>query len=295
MSDTPKILLNAGPSDFGWSPYSAFLHCPSLYAFKYMRRGSHQQDSRVPGGGSEAQARGRAVHLVLAHHYRQLQARQMGEDPNQWFDPYEAAEEGVKAGEYGADQVALATKTMDYYRAWWGDEPHSVVAVEEVWRAELGDIDAPGHPLHGTPIVYSPRVDLVTRDAAGKVWFWDHKTTGIMRGDSVAGYSLHGQFIGMKHLGRAFFGEAFGGVILNFIQTTPPPKFARPSLEAAPHADNSFPRTLVRARNEMCRLEVETMAGNLKPTDWPKSLTETSCVGRYGKCNAYDWCSWGNG
>jgi len=290
---TTPILLNAGPSDFGWSPHGAFLHCPSLYAYKYMRSGSHQQDSRVVGGGSEAQARGRAIHLVLAHHYRQLQAVQMGDDPNKWYDPYAAAEKGAEAGEYGPEHIQMACKMLDYYRAWWGEERHTVIAVEEVWKAELGTLDVLGHPKHGDPIYYAPRVDLVTRDAAGGVWFWDHKTTSVMKGDSVSGYSLHGQFIGMKHLGRAFFGDQFKGVILNFIQTTPPPKFARPSLEAAPHADNCFPATLIHARHEMARLELETQRGNLKPKDWPKSLNETSCVGRYGKCSAFDWCSWG--
>lgn len=288
------ILLNAGPSGFGWSPHGAFLHCPSEYAYKYVRKGAPSaSEARVVGGGSEAQARGRAVHLVLAHHYRRLQAEQMGDDPNKWLDPYAAADAGARAGEYGMDHVPMACKMLDYYRAWWGEEKHTVIAVEEVWKAELGLLDVPGHPKHGEPIFYAPRVDLVTRDASGGVWFWDHKTTSVMKGDSVSGYSVHGQFIGMKHLGRAFFGADFKGVILNFIQTTPPPKFARPPLEAAPHADAQWPRNILRVRHEMAKLEAETWAGRLRADEWPKSLTETSCVGRYGKCSAFDWCSWG--
>lgn len=287
-----KILLNAGPSEFGWSPYAAFLHCPQLYAYKYMRKQPEVSGKR-DGGGSEAQARGRAVHLVLAHYYRQLQAQQMGEDPDQWYSPEEAAHMGRDVGEYSFNHVDNAIHTYNHYKAWWGNEGHTVIAVEEVWKAELGTLDAPGHPKHGTPIYYAPRVDLVTRDMAGKVWFWDHKTTSVMKGESVAGYSLHGQFIGMRHLGRAFFGEDFGGVILNFIQTTPPPKFSRPSLDAAPFADSQFPQTLLDARNRMARLEVETLRGERDPACWPKSLNETSCVGRYGRCAAFDFCSWG--
>jgi hypothetical protein len=184
-------------------------------------------------------------------------------------------------------------RMLDAYRAWWGNERHTIVGVEEVWSADVGDLDCPGHPEHGQPIRFAPRVDLVTRDPAGRVWFWDHKTTSALRGDTVSGYSLHGQFLGMRHLGRAYFGEDFGGVVLNMLQTTPPPKFSRPPLEAAPFADSQFPTTIVDARHRMAKLEVETRSGVRQACEWPKSLTENSCVGRYGKCAAFDFCSWG--
>ena len=74
-----QILLDTGPSPFGWHRYETFLRCPQLYAWTY--------HAKEPGEDGRALAMGSLVHVGLAHHYARMRETQQGRDATAYYDP----------------------------------------------------------------------------------------------------------------------------------------------------------------------------------------------------------------
>lgn len=146
-----------------------------------------------------------------------------------------------------------------------------------------------GHPEAGKAIVLTRRLDMVSQDRAGRIHIWDHKHQArVETSRSLDAYAIDGGFAAFRIMGRQLYGNAFGGVALNLIQTQDPWRVARPAVPATPHRDAHFAQMLWRAEHSLARLDLDEDLWN-----WPKAQSETVCVGRYGACAAIKLCFYG--
>jgi hypothetical protein len=151
--------------------------------------------------------------------------------------------------------------------------------VEEIARTKIEQYD------------FTQRFDLVVREPDGKIYIYDHKTTGRLSKSIGERYTLSGQFIGMAMFGAGLFGEEFGGVKINFIELPDDGnfKFSRGLVDPAPNALKNFPLTVLEARVRIASLD----EGNIPPERWPQTLSEQTCVTAYGRCEFFERCRWG--
>jgi hypothetical protein len=276
MTADPKFIDAGSSGEWGWHATELAMRCPRLFAYHH----------RIPGalaseGDRAPLLKGSLVHQGLAHHYRRKQCEQEGDSPTAWATPDVAIEHCAHQLGPAADQyVALAQKVVREYQLHWLHENVEVLHVEDVFTAQVGGFK------------FTQRLDLVVRDADGKVYIWDHKTTGRLSGASDR-YTLSGQFLGMATFGRDIWGDEFGGVKINFIEVpsmlAAPCKFERVDPDPAPSALKSFPLTVLTARQRIADLD----ASGLAPTEWPMALSEQTCMTAYGRCAGYHVCRWG--
>jgi len=268
--------IDAGSSgEWGWHATEVALRCPRMFAYTY----------RVPKPeGDEADRpallKGSLVHQGLAHHYARLASAQGGQDPEEWARPDVAIEAcAEKLGKHALKYVDLAKRVVSRYAAHWSQERLEVLHVEDVFRSQIGDY------------VFTQRFDLVVREPDGKVWIYDHKTTGRLTSAVAERYTLSGQFIGMANFGSRIWGDEFGGVKLNMIEVGDRDMFSfkRQTPDPAPAAIQSFPLTVLHARERIERLDKSGLA----PTEWPQVLSEQVCLTAYGHCEYFDRCRFG--
>jgi hypothetical protein len=282
---TPKH-VNAGSSgEWGWHATELALRCPQLFAY-------HHRINHSPIKKDKAiLLRGSLVHQGLAHHYARIQTAQAGGDPNEWATPEEGIIECAAklAKEAGSREpflhVESAIDILDAYCAHWAQDRLTVEHVEEVFTANIGGYK------------YTQRLDLVARKSDGKVYIYDHKTTGRIDPKVPERYTLSGQFLGMAMFGRQVYGDDFGGVVLNLIGCGAPGAkvetdklgFLRQDLSPAPNAQRLFPLSVRHARARIEELDAE----GIDPWEWPKTFSEQTCITAYGKCDGYELCRWG--
>lgn len=265
-------LIDAGSSgEWGWHATELALRCPQLFAYTYRLKVLGKTNS-------EPLLRGSLVHAGLAQHYRRMQESQAGGNADEWATP----DEGIDAcaGELGpaaAEYVAMSKHIVRSYIARYTTESVFPVAVEEVFSATIDGWK------------YTQRLDLVAREADGKVYIWDHKCVGRIDQKTVTRYTLSGQFLGMATFGRATYGDEFGGVKLNLILADGA-IFRRELVDPAPNALRTFPISVAHAR----RLVDDFDSAGTPFNEWPKALSEQTCVSTYGLCPAFELCRWGN-
>lgn len=267
-----QILLDTGPSPFGWHRYETFLRCPQLYAWTY-----HAKES---GEDGRALAMGSLVHVGLAHHYARMRESQQGRDPAAYYDPLEAVR-ALTAKNSGSpvyrECAPIAQDVVASYVARYGNERVKVMHVEEVFTLNFG-----GAAL-------TMRVDLVWEGSDGKVYFVDHKTSGRVTTSHPRWYAMSGQFLAYRWAGRLAFGERFGGAICNLIQVDPKDiSFSRPQLAPVPGQLRKFPAAVAELWDRLQRVEAQ----GLPPSEWPAHPSEHTCWTRYGACPAYSRCEW---
>lgn len=281
----PKY-LNAGSSgEWGWHATEVALRCPQLYAYHYRCEGADLDGDRG------ALIRGSLVHQGLAHHYARLQSAQLFQDPEEWLNPVSAIQrcaeeleangEKSKAGHYVESATNIVLDYLEQYR----EESLEVVAVEEVFTAEIAGRK------------FTQRLDLVGRRSDGKIYVFDHKTTGFYSAKIPERYTLSGQFLGMHNFGQQVYGKEFGGVIINVLACGAANKptargettFTRVPPNPAPNAQRLFTISVQHARERIEELD----RSGLNPWRWPKVLSEQVCVTAYGKCEGFDLCRWG--
>ena len=91
----------------------------------------------------------------------------------------------------------------------------------------------------------------------------------------------------MQVIGKAQWGGAFGGVLLNFIGTAPPFNFVRRLPQPAPDLVNHVVDSLCYAEESIAKLM------DRDPMHWPRAVNEHDCYTRYGPCNFRELCMWG--
>ena len=274
----PRTLLNTGPSPRGWHRLELALRCPRLYAYVYILK------IKLPP--ALPLIRGTLRHVGLAHYYARLRAMQRGEDPEVFYAPREAIQRAAVAidAEFHGDvasKLALTHADMpgEYATVHAPEEDGlEILEVEHVHEANVG-----GHR-------YTARFDLVLKDRNGRIWIYDHK--GAARPDkrTVTSYSLSGQILGLQRFGAALYGNAFGGVRLNFISGDALPfKYLRETPAPAPAALAQFPATVRYAEARIAQIEACP-----NPWDVEAVFSDVVCVHRYGRCPGYDLCAWGD-
>ena len=284
-----RCLLDAGPSERGWHRVETFLRCPQLYAYKYLL-GS--LDAPVEGleDSADPLERGAMGHIGMAHHYARLHASQRGEDPDAFHTPESAV---ALLGERKGWQrwIPLASAAVAAYAARYAMDRLEILDVEEVYSAWVGA--GPGSPRY----LYTQRADLAARFPDGKIRILDHKFLSRVDSASLKAYSVSGQFLGLAHFGRARWGDAFGGVLVNAIvvggldpttgagTTT----FRRAAPPPAPWAAYCHPLAVKDAEEEIAKLA----ASGRSPWEYPKRLNEAICRGRYGFCGGHALCALG--
>jgi len=116
-----------------------------------------------------------------------------------------------------------------------------------------------------------------------------HNTTGRITTSHPRWYAMSGQFLAYRWAGRLAFGEQFGGVICNLLQTDAKDiTFARPTLAPVPGQLRKFPAAVREAWRRLQEIEAQ----NLPVTEWPAHPSEHTCWTRYGPCPAYAQCEW---
>ena len=302
-------LIDAGRSRRGWSRIGNFFKCPQLFAYT-----SRLDIQLIP---ADALTRGSMGHVMQAHMHAQWGAAQGGvwvdetyhTDPNDFLSPEDAVV--AYCDQYGGfDHLDRMMDTFRNYCRQYPEPPGRVIAVEYPMTATLGYVDGhwglhveregvtieptplemPGHPEHGKPIQMTRRIDMTVRDRFGRIFIWDHKNQAyVSPKKSVDAYAIDGGFAAFRIMGAQLYGESFGGLMLNLIQTTSPWRVARPTVPPTPHRDRHFAKMLWRAEHDIARLDLE------EPNywEWPKAQHETTCFGRYGSCPAARGCFFG--
>lgn len=267
------ILLDTGPSPFGWHRYETFMRCPQLYAWSHEAKAEEGETGR-------ALALGSMIHVGLAHHYARLREEQQGRDPAAYYEPVAAVRALVEKREGDnayREHAGLAADVVRGYLARYGSERPEILHVEEVFT-----LDFDGAPL-------TMRVDLVWRAKDGRVYFVDHKTTGRITTSHPRWYAMSGQFLAYRWAGRLAYGEQFGGAVCNLLQTDAKEiTFARPQLAPVPGQLRKFPEAIREAWRRLQAIK----ARNLPPSEWPAHPSEHTCWTRYGPCPAYSRCEW---
>jgi hypothetical protein len=273
---TEPKLINAGSSgEWGWHATELAMRCPQLFAYHHRIKGAGI------GGDRDPLMKGSLVHQGLAHYYARVKNMNDDLDPELWATPDRAIEAcAEELGTASFKFIDLAKATVKNYASHYATETLAPMHIEEVFSGEVGGFK------------FTQRFDLVARNSAGKVVIVDHKTTGRLSPDSARRYTLSGQFLGMQTFGRAIWGTDFGGVTINLIELPKwggEFKFSRVEADPAPNALRGFPLTVLTARQRIADLD----AAGTNPWNWPKALSEQTCVTPYGFCDGFDLCRWG--
>jgi len=308
-----KILLDAGPSEKGWSTWATANCCLQLYALRHKlgeEGRSYMEDS------GPALVRGAIGHVGIAHHYARLDARRKGEDPEQYYDTESAVR--IAAGSWGTDGnvwIDPILETLDDYFIRYGHEDRNGGQVDDglellgVETQLKGWVTHPGVNALGEPIRYryTQRGDLFVRDnygildpgpggSKGKICYLDHKYIGFLNHDTINRYALDGQFLGYTWFGRRRHGDDFGGAFLNLIEVggrggsrSAKKRFRRVPVPPAPEALSEFPQSIVDAGNRIAQLEAE----GRDPWKWPRRISAGNCWTLWGPCPAHNYCRFG--
>lgn len=258
-------LIFSGESPFGNHRYETFMLCPRKYAHKYIGERGEEKEKVAR---KKATSLGTLVHVGLAHWYK---IRQDPANAQRLYAPTEA----VKAAAHYDGSEALSEQAQAIVAAYtveFAAERVNVLHVEEVFT-----LDFQGAPL-------TARVDLIFETRGDqRVYCVDHKTTGSASNRHAEMYAPTGQFSTLRWIGQELWGDRFGGVILNLIQTDPI-KFLRPTLPAMPAHTRNFPTTIQQTYSRILAL-----AGQ-PPEAYPRHPSEHTCWTRYGRCDHYEKC-----
>lgn len=272
-------LIHTGPSPHSGHKIDKFIKCPQLYSYGELMEPSPLGE-RVE---SPALIKGSLGHQGLAHFYRQKQANQEGDDPEQWWAPLRAIEErAAREGGSWLDFVSIAQTTVEAYMRRMDGQRIVVVGVEENLEATI--------EFKGQTWPLTRSADLIVR-VADSYRIVDHKFVGRLNKRTVSRYGLSGQFLDYARMGHAKWGSQFDGAWINFIEwpNSGDPKIEQMRAPSAPHAVEARGSQLAWAYGARAELERR----GLDPWDYPKRLHEQVCNGPYGMCKAVELCSWG--
>lgn len=230
-------------------------------------------------------------HIGFAHYFARIGQWQRNEDPERYYSPTDAIE--VLAGQnphHWQKHVGLACDIVRAHAAFWPRDAHlfRVIAVERVYRVMVGAGDPRVVEAVGPDgFVYTQRFDLVLADSSNRVYVWDHKGVGHMRGGEDRVFCLSGQFLGYQVLGDLIFGANFAGVRVNiFERKAERPRFRRIAPKVAPFALQCFRENLVTTELDIRARRAEKR----DPWQWRKAYSEQICRGIYGFCEHFERC-----
>ena len=269
---TPK-LLDAGRSERGWHRIQNVIRCPRLFAWKEIKGLNFPISSPLVNGS--------LIHIALAHHYQRIKEKQTGGNPDDWLRPEDAVQAlALKNVEESTLWLAAVPQIVDAYYAYvnnWLGENWKVLEVEHELRAHLGE------EKH----LYTQRADLIVEDNDDRVWIVDHKSAYRLNSKTLRQHILDGQFVGYQLFGKAKYKERFAGVLVNRVKLSTPYDFDRRPLEPAPQALKWFVKVIEEGERRISQWEGKPIE------EWPMALNNQTCFGKYGACDAYDLCRFG--
>lgn len=174
----------------------ALNRCKKMWDYSY-------RQALAPANTPEYLYKGTYAHELIASYLRQ------GTDLDQLSEHIQA--EAIKKGEPTVDEatrVEVLAQVKDFVAA-NPTSPHSIVAVEEEFYADIGLRNREGKPvlLHGV-------VDAVVRDGGNNLWLVEHKTTS--RAWSIQQFQFAVQDILYIIAWKALTGDDIMGTQYNF-------------------------------------------------------------------------------
>jgi len=279
-------IIYTGPSSRGWHRLQLAAECLQRYAWRY-----ESPAKKGKGPPSPALVKGTLIHLALAQRYATMRAEQRaargwmeggrGDDPADWCDSYTAVDlisrlEGTeKYAQVALDAYDAYCQRYDYEQE---KQTMEIIAVEDLVSTRIRG-----------KYLLTGRLDLAYRDMAGRIYVMDHKTTSRLTQRHKIYYGMSGQMHAYLYMAR----EAYPNVVgmkINMIQHTTP-KFERFDLMRSPFLEQKFEQTVVDIEESIERM-LET---DRNYDDWPKAMSELTCIHRYGECDFIDQCRHGAG
>lgn len=285
MEPDGKIIYT-GPSPRGWHRLQQATECMQKYAWKYEAPKPEEGEGSGKKPSSPALAKGSLIHLALAQHYATMRAEQRAargedDDPKNWCDPFTAVDL-ISRLEGNEKHAQVALDAYEAYRHQY-DYQHERDTMEIVAVEDLVSTKIRGKYL------LTGRLDLAYRDLGGRLWVMDHKTTGRLTSNQRTYYSMSGQMHAYLHMARETY-DNVAGLRLNMIQHTDP-KFERFDMLRSPFLESTFEQSIVDIEE---RIEAMKATGR-SFDDWPKAMSELTCIHRYGPCAFMDYCRHGFG
>lgn len=283
-------LLHVGSSsENSGHAIDAFGACPARYAFKY-KLGALEPDPNQPirrTSSLVARVRGSLAHQGQALHYRRMQARQQGDDPDQFAPPFDGVVRMARElGGLYLEEVEVVLKALSAYVHAHRAEAFQVLGVEYV-------VDmAPW--LEGR--AHTRSLDLVVADSSGLAFVVDHKWTKRDCRQYIDTLTMDGQMLDYAIIGKQLFGDRFGGCWANVGRWPDPgartprykPEFLRDQVDPAPWAVSHRPWDLQWQYAQRDRL----VTLQLDPWRWPCAPSWNNCEAGSG-CEAKELCRFG--
>lgn len=277
-------IIYTGPSPRGWHRLQKAAECLQKYAWGYEK--PQTEEGPKPKSTGPALVKGSLIHLALAQHYARMRAEQRAErgeedSPDDWADSYTAVDLITRLEE----TTQFAQVALDAYEAYVQRYPYSqeiktmeIVAVEDLVQTKIRG-----------KYLLTGRLDLAYRDMGGRLWVMDHKTTSRLTSKQKTYYGMSGQMHAYLHMARQTY-DNVAGLKINMIQHTDP-KFERFELMRSPFLESKFEQSIVDIEEAIERLQESGRSYD----DWPKSMSELTCIHRYGECKFLDQCRHGAG
>ncbi len=280
-------LLVTGSSRRGWHRLQLAAECLQKYAWTYKSPQAEEQkkvkEDGVFGTTAPALIKGSLMHLALAHHYRRIQAKQEGTDPEAWVEPVEAVELIARLnGPAAIMHVPAITRVYEAYQERYAGEEQMkrILGVEHLMEVTIRE-----------KYLLTGRLDLLYADQEDRVWVTDHKTSSKLNSSQEEFYAISGQLMGYTYMARRLHGNKVAGMKLNLVQVSGEPVFRNLTLDRSPNLEARFEQSIVDIEEAIERMEKSGRAYD----DWPKAMSEHTCFGRYGACPFIDQCRYGAG
>ncbi len=296
---TPELLSTGPSSEYSGHGIDKYIRCPQLWAYANL---IEPKPFRRMVGANPGMTKGTMGHVGLGHHYQRMWARQHGQNAARWWSPLLAVE--VLAESRGPEWerwVPFVQLGLRRYFAPYERERFTVLGVEMVLAMTI-TVNMPDGRTLQFPVTRS--ADLVIALPDGRVIIIDHKCRSVVSNDDFRGYAIDGQFLDLQIMGRLVWGDAFAGAFLSIIHWKEASagvcgevKFYDDKAWPCPGKPiNPAPQALAaripQLQHAFAERQLHLEAGT-DPWNYPKRLSETSCVGKYSACDGIELCTWG--
>lgn len=254
------LKLSGGSGDTGWSAWRQLQQCPFLYYLKRVRGGV--DIAEMPSGPRDV---GSLVHAFLAIYYRR-------------FKKYSVDRFIEAIAKVNVDPQAFMTarNVFDAYRVHYSDDYIEALTVEYTAK----------DPISGNTCRYDGivRIDHPPEGVRKGIYICEHKTASRFSVDVLDGWALEGEILGELAFWKPSGCEKkFGklrGVLINVLGKQRSPQFHRTFVTPVEAHMKFHLENLAWLKKLKLRCE--------KRQEWPQFMS--NCVGRYGRCDAYDFC-----
>lgn len=290
MATLPVIQPPSGASSRGSHQLATTFQCDRKWVLRYRKRIEPTAEPEFRMGGT-------LIHDAVAHRYAErMIERELG-TPS-WWTGDSVDEVLSKAGSGYPHLAQTAREVYDAYPAYWWDlaqEKWDPIAVEEEFRATVGELDPGGQDKTLDDEVVTCRSDLVVRDPdSGCLWVVDHKTkSGEWRNNGrLPAWNPDGEYavswqacINLLILRQRYPNDTVRGFIVNRITRRPPFDFDRHVLTISPRVYANVPRVI-----RDCVARERMIDGMLTAGETPMPAY-WECYGRFGTCDYRKLCN----